>query len=184
MSYFIVISGAHASDVDVISGRLVSTQETQSYVARLAPQIEAVDGNPSFFWDDDETGTSDVLVSDFEVELLEKGRSVEGTVLGRVIKNCELLRVTIRIWWAGNDPQVFSQVPEVKTAAAAFALIQVRAGGYAGASFVLRPSNLSIAQPLVANANKPRHLARVIGPNFNRVNNSSIVANAGPRQIN
>ena len=141
MSYFIVISGANAGNVEVPSGRLIPTQEAQSYVATLAPQIEAMDGSPSLFWDDDETGTSDELVSAFEADLLEGNRSVESTAIGCVIKNCELLKVTIRIWWPGNDPQAFSQVLEVRTAAEAFALIQERVGRYAGASFVFHPAS-------------------------------------------
>lgn len=138
MSYFIILSGANVRAIDVPIGRLIPTSEAQAYVARLAPQINALDGDPAMLWDDGETGTSDEIVCAVESDVLE-GLSLDALPLISVIKNCESHHVSVRVWWANNDPLAFSQVPEVVSAAEALTLFKKNAGNGSSMGVVLHP---------------------------------------------
>src|SRR5260221_10383740 len=123
MSYFVVISGENAASVGATEGHLVPISEAQSYVANLAPKIAAIDGSPSFFWDDNETGTSHELVCAAERGLFEE-HPLEASALGHLLKSCESHNVAARIWWADNRPDAFLQVPKISSTAEALALLQ------------------------------------------------------------
>jgi len=138
MSYFIVISGKSSESVQTAEGRLVPISQAQPYVALLASRIAAMDGNPSFFWDDGKTGTSDELVCAAEDEALE-GRPIEASGLGRAIKSCEQHHVSARIWWATNEPDAFMKVSVLSSSAEALAMLQQQSGKGAGIGFVMQP---------------------------------------------
>ena len=139
MSYFIVISGKNVALVNATAGRLLPIIEAQPYVANLAQEIQALDGSPSFFWDDSETGTSHELVCAAENGLFED-QPLESSALGQLIKSCELHNVTARVWWPTNEPNSFDHVARTSCAAEAFALIHAQAGKGAGIGFVLHPN--------------------------------------------
>ena len=139
MSYFAVISGKNATLVEVTAGRLVPISEAQSYLVNLEQGIAAADGSPSFFWDDNKTGTSHELISDVDKCLFEE-RSVETSALAHLIQSCESHNVAARVWWASNEPDAFSRVVETNSAVEALALLQQQAGKGAGIGFVLHPN--------------------------------------------
>jgi hypothetical protein len=142
MSYFITISGTNAESVEVPSGRLVRIREAHSYLAKLAPLIEAADGSPSLWWDDGETQTSTMLVCAVEDDIFE-GRLIEESALGKVLKRCESLHAVIRIWWASDDADP-PKVPTVKNVAEAYALIQSDGSKALRLAFVLQPNSESV----------------------------------------
>ena len=139
MSYFVVISGQGATAVKVAAGRLIPVSEAQSYVEGLASSIAELDGSPSLFWDDCESGTSHDLVCAAE-EDVHYERSVEASALGRLVRDCEHHGVSVRVWWAENDQRDFQRVPEVTSAAEAMSLIraQMHRGGGQNIGFAMR----------------------------------------------
>jgi hypothetical protein len=141
MSYFIVISGIRAKSMGLQAGRLIPLSEAQPYVSGLSEKIMALDGGPSFFWDDDETGTSSELVWEAENSVLEN-LSLEASALGKLLADCEANHVTARIWWAGNDSDSYLKVPAVLSSVEALELVSAQAGMGPGIGFVLH-SNYS-----------------------------------------
>lgn len=102
MSQFITTSGSY---VDLASNgpfRLVPISEASSYLARLAPEIEGLDGAPVYFVDDGATGTSDDVFDAAEDQMIERG-SFDGTPLDEVITTLHEIGNTIRIWWGGEN---------------------------------------------------------------------------------
>jgi hypothetical protein len=139
MSYFAVISGATAASLEISDGRLVPITKALPYVAALASKIEALDGGPSFLWEDDETGTSDENICAFEGAALD-GKPLDESPLYRILNSCQSGGATIRVWRANEDLESYRLVPEVWTADEAFSLLQAQAlGSPARVGFALHP---------------------------------------------
>lgn len=122
MSYFIVLSGRNASKVHVAIGKLVPIVEAQSYLANLASEIEAADGGPCFFWDDEASGTSEELLISLEESILNSSRHKEHPLF-KTLRECERLAVSVRFWTATNDLRAFSHVPQLLNAEEAIAML-------------------------------------------------------------
>ena len=122
MSYFAVLSGNGAASVDVAAGTLVPIEAAQSYLASLAAKIAEHDGAPSFFWDDNETGTSHEIICDAE-DALREG-AFDQSALSQLIYACEQRGLSLRVWWAASDRDAFLQVPQTNTAAETYSVLR------------------------------------------------------------
>jgi hypothetical protein len=139
MSYFAVLSGNGAASVDVAAGTLVPIEAAQSYLASLALEIAEQDGTPSYFWDDNETGTSHEIICAAE-DALREG-AFDQSALSQLIHACEQGGFSLRVWWAANDRDAFLQVPQTRTAAETYSLLQPLSNGpHTNVCFALRPN--------------------------------------------
>ena len=146
MSYFIVISGKNAHLVNSIAGQLLPISQGQSYVANLEAMISIADGSPSLFWDDGESGTSHGLVRAAQ-DCLFNETPIKMSALACLINNANRQGVTVRVWWASNEPDACMHVPETECAAEAISLFQNQSAKVMGVGFVMHPNNYKQAQP-------------------------------------
>jgi hypothetical protein len=140
MSYFVVLSGANASNLSVAMGRLVPIAEAQTYLVRLQSSIQAVDGGPCFFWDDGETGTSEELFTSLEESLLDATQHKEHAIF-KALRDCETLALNVRLWTATDDLQAFSHVPILQSAEEAIALLRAELMINPRLGFTLHPEH-------------------------------------------
>ena len=146
MSYFVVVSGESADLVAPNGGRLVPMSDAQPYVSNLSAKIAAADGGPSYFWEDNETGTSSELVWAAENSILDDG-SAEASALGRLLASCEAHGVTARVWWANDDSEAYLGVPNVLSATNALEVLRNQVGRGPGVGFVMHPNFSSKPTP-------------------------------------
>jgi len=144
MSYFAVISGKNAKSVSVREGHLVPLSESQPYIANLTDALAERDGTPALLWDDGETGTSNDVICAAEEDLWEE-RGLESSALWQLLVNCDRSAVSVRVWWANNDPNAFQRVDIATSASEVLALILRQMDGSSGGPrnicFVMHPSS-------------------------------------------
>lgn len=114
--YFVVLSGEDAGSVCSQIGQLVPIFNAPAYPAAIADQVAASDGGPSYFWDDQQTGSSQLVVCAAQQSLLIYD-SLETTAFGRVIAECERRSLVMRLWWRSRVHDSFDTLPLTCTAA-------------------------------------------------------------------
>lgn len=140
MSYFIVISGKNASALSVDEGCLTPINRAQLYICRLASDISSLDGSPAYLWEDGESGTSSKIVYNLENHVLEE-KSLDASAFGKVVLACESLGLNLRLWWANNSPDAFTDVACIKTMAEASSLISRQACSCDVIGLLFNPNN-------------------------------------------
>lgn len=85
--------------------------EAQNYVSRLEDELGRLDGSPVLLVHDQESGTSDIIVSDF-VNALVTGEGTDNP-LHEILKTCFRTGTNFRIWLATNDPMAHKNVVEI-----------------------------------------------------------------------
>ncbi|MBP5971883.1 hypothetical protein HW132_03820 [Brasilonema sp. CT11] len=140
MSYFIIISGKSVSALSVDEGFLTPIKRAQSYISSLASDISSLDGSPAYLWEDGKSGTSTEIVYNLENHVREE-KSLNASVFGKVISDCESLRLSLRLWWANNNPHAFTDVACVKTMAEVYSIISQQACNCDVITLLFKPNN-------------------------------------------
>ena len=109
--YFVVLSGEKAGSLLPQVGQLVPIADAPDYPAAVAAQIAASDGSPSYFWDDLQTGSSQLVVSAAQQSLLIYD-TLEATALGQLIEECERQSLVMRLWWRSHLHDTFKRLPQ------------------------------------------------------------------------
>jgi hypothetical protein len=109
--YFVVLSGEKAGSLSAQAGKLVPIAAAPVYPAAVAADIAASDGTPSYFWDDLQTGTSQLVVSAAQQSLLIYD-TLEATALGHLIDECERQSLVMRLWWHSHLHDTFGGLPQ------------------------------------------------------------------------
>lgn len=92
--------------------QFVRAGDAQEYIARLEGELVRLDGGPLYLVDDGETGTSDIVVSDF-VNALVSGKGTGGLALTDILNACFAQGTNFRIWLASNDLMSHTNAVEV-----------------------------------------------------------------------
>jgi hypothetical protein len=114
--YFVVLSGEKAGSLSAQVGRLVPISDAPVYPAAMAAHIAASDGSPSYFWDDLQTGSSQLVVSAAQQSLLIYD-TLEATALGQLIEECERLSLVMRLWWRSHLHDTLDALPQASDTA-------------------------------------------------------------------
>lgn len=100
------ISGNVPAEQQIEDIEFLPAEAAQPYIANLASKISEQDGAPVYLVHDKETGTSDIVVADFENALIED-IEIENLPLLKLLQECFKQRINFRIWWADNDPEAY-----------------------------------------------------------------------------
>jgi hypothetical protein len=142
MSYFVAISGEHASSISPGRGRFVPASETQDYFRSIAQRIASATGRPVVLWDDSETDTSDDLVCEACDEIQLLGKDFPESAFASMLSTCEETGCRLYVWWPSHLQVIggLDALPVTTSAADALMLFvsQASRGTYIG--FVLQPN--------------------------------------------
>lgn len=102
MSYFVTVSGEISPSDVPAPAQLVAAAKAQDYVAKLERDLASLDGEPVYFIDDGESGTSEELVMAVG-EALREGEPVANLPLVVIIERCFRSGWSFRIWNASDS---------------------------------------------------------------------------------
>lgn len=109
MSQFITTSGKYVELVGSGQIKLVPASAAQTYISKLAEDIQMLDGGDVYLLDDSCTGTSEDVFNIADDQMIDKGH-FDNTLLDIVLAQLYRAGHTIRIWWADNDPLAYTKV--------------------------------------------------------------------------